>query len=344
MFRFAHPGFFLLLIPLGLAAWAVLSRRQGGAMLFAPTHRLPEFRGSLRTLALLLMPYAFLLGALLVIIALARPQTVFSRTTHRADAIAIAMVMDVSGSMEALDFSTGGRHVTRLEVSKEACAGFVDGRPNDLIALVTFGGYATTRMPLTLDHAALLNSLKGIQIPAQVLDQEGNVVNQDELLTAIGDALATACARLDKADIKSKIAILLSDGESNTGIIKPEAAIEAAKALGVKVYTIGIGSNSRAPFMVRDMFGRNVIQYAEIILDEELLGNIADVTGGRYFHVKDAKGMQRAMKDIDKLEKTRIEQDVYHRQNELFAYFMIPGCLLIMLAATVNTLVSRKII
>ncbi len=344
MFRFAHPGYFLLLIPLGLAAWAVLTRRAGGGLLFAPMHRLPEFHRSWRTLALLVMPFAFLLGALLVVAALARPQTVFSRTTHRADAIAIAVVIDVSGSMEALDFSTPGRHITRLDVAKEACASFVESRPNDLIALITFGGYATTLIPLTLDHAALLNSLKGIRIPAQILDGQGKVVNQDELLTAIGDALATACARLDNTDIKSRIVIFLSDGESNTGVIRPEVAVEAARALGAKVYTIGIGSNSRAPFMARDVFGRNVIQYAEIIMDEELLRHIADVTGGKYFHVKDAKGMERAMKDIDKLERTRIEQDIYHRHNELFLFLLIPGCLLITLAATVNTLVSRKVI
>ena len=344
MFRFAHPWLMLLLVPLGLAAWFVLARRLKQAMLFAPTHRLPHSLTTWRTVARLIMPYAFLLGSALLVIALARPQTVFSRITRRSDAIAIMMVVDVSGSMEALDFSPPGRYVTRLDVAKEECARFIEKRPGDMIGLVSFGGYAATLTPLTIDHAALLHTLKGVEVPAQSLNEQGRLANQEEFLTAIGDALATACGRLESAQLKSRIAILLSDGESNTGIIKPESAIELAKTLGVKVYTIGIGSNARAPFRARDVFGRTVIQYAQVTMDEELLKQIADSTGGRFYHITDPKGMEKALLDIDKLEKTKIEQELFERQDELFAFFLLPGSILILLAATVNTAVSRYVV
>jgi len=257
MFRFAHPYFFLLAIPLALAAWTVYGRRIRQAMIYAPTYRLPRQRPSWRMVTRIVLPFVYLAGAGLAIIALARPQTVLSSTTHKSNAIAIQMVVDVSGSMEALDFSTRDRYRSRLDVVKETFASFIKRRRDDLIGLVTFGGFATSRVPLTIDHGALLHTLKGVAIPKPRLSREGQVANNEELLTAIGDALATACARLEKSEIKSKIIVLLSDGESNTGLIKPEDAMKAAKALKIKVYTIGVGSNGLAPFMAQDMFGNH---------------------------------------------------------------------------------------
>lgn len=344
MFRFANPYYFFLLIPLGLAAWIVLAKRIKTAILFAPTHRVPHHHQSWRTIVSGAMPFLLLTGIGLTIIAIARPQTVLSKTTRKTNAIAIEMVVDASGSMKALDFSKSGKHQTRLDVVKKTFADFIKRRPDDLIGLVTFGGYATSRIPLTIDHSALLLALKGVHIPKQILDKQGKVINQEELLTAVGDALATACARLENTDIKSKIIVLLTDGESNTGIIKPEAAIKAAKALGIKVYTIGVGSNTRAPFMVRDIFGRNVIQYAQVRLDERLLRKIAGTTGGQYFNVKDPKGLARALRDIDKLEKTKIKKEVFHQYFELFPRFLWPGALLLVLAITVNVTISKRII
>ncbi|MBI2437671.1 MAG: VWA domain-containing protein [Lentisphaerae bacterium] len=344
MFRFADPYYLLLLIPLAAAAWAVLARRRSQAILFAPTHRLRTAPWSWRTAALVVAPALFLAGALLAIIALARPQTVFARTARQADAIAIQMVVDVSGSMEALDFSTRDAVRTRLDVVKETFNQFIAKRPDDLIGLVTFGGYATSRVPLTIDHSALRHVLKGVQIPKPALDANGQLANQEELLTAIGDAMATACARLEKSEIKSKIIVLLSDGESNTGIIKPDEAIKAAKALGIKVYTIGVGSNGRAPFMVRDVFGRNVIQYAEVRIDEDLLRRIASTTLAQYFNVRDPKGLARAFADIDKLEKTSIRQEIYNQYTELFSRFLLPGLLALLAATSLNMTARREII
>lgn len=344
MFRFAHPACFLLLAPLALAAFAVLARRVRSAMLFAPTHRLAGLHKTWRTVLQATLPYAFLLGAALIVAALARPRTILSRTTHTTDAIAIMMVIDVSGSMEALDFAGPGQYVTRLDVAKEICGQFIEKRPQDLIGLISFGGYAVTRVPLTTDHAALLHSLKGVRVPPLIFDERGRPVNAEERRTAIGDALAAACARLEGADVESRVVVFLSDGESNFGIIRPDAAIEAARTLGLKVHTIGIGSNARAPFMTRDRFGQSVIQYAQVTLDEDLLRRMAERTGGRYFHVNDPSGMELALRDIDRLERTEIEHDLFHHHNELFNIFLVPGALLLGIAATANVMIARRIV
>jgi Ca-activated chloride channel family protein len=345
MFSFAHPYFFLLALPLAVAAWALFGRRIRQALLFAPLARLPPARPTWRAAAALVLPFLFLAGLALLIVALARPQTVLSTTTQRANAIAIQMVVDVSGSMEALDLSPSqDRFRTRLEVVKETFAKFIERRQDDLIGLVTFGGFATSRVPLTIDHGVLLHTLKGVQIPRPTLNRNGQVDNNEEILTAIGDALATACGRLDQAELKSKIIVLLTDGESNTGLIKPEDAAKAAKALGIKVYTIGVGSNGRAPFLRRDMFGNNLIGYAEVRLDEDLLKAIASATGGQYFNVRDPKGLDRAMAEIDKLEKTKIRKEVYNQYNELFLRPLLAGLLLCTLAAGANMLVARKLL
>ena len=198
-------------------------------------------------------------------------------------------------------------------------------------------------MPLTIDHGALLHTLKGVQIPKPVMNQQGQVANNEELLTAIGDALATACARLEKAEIKSEIIVLLTDGVSNTGLIKPEEAIQAAKALGIKVYTIGVGSNGEAPFMAQDIFGRNVIQKVPVELDEDLLKKIAQTTGGHYFNVTDPKGMDQAMAEIDKLEKTKIKKDVFNQYDELFFWPLLAGLLLCVLAAGSNMMIAKQL-
>lgn len=322
----------------------MLARRRNKAILFAPTHRLGGASFTWRTAVITASPFLFLIGAGLTIIALARPQNVFSKTAHQADAIAIQMVVDVSGSMEALDFSTHDATRTRLDVVKETFAQFIEKRTDDLIGLVTFGGYAVSRVPLTIDHSALLHVLKGVQMPKPALDANGQLTNQEELMTAIGDALATACARLEKAEIKSKIIVLLSDGESNTGLIKPDEAIKAAKALGIKVYTIGVGSNGRAPFMTRDNFGREAIQYAIVRMDEDLLRRIATTTDGQYFNVKDPKGLNRALAEIDKLEKTNISKEVYNQYTELFPRCLWPGVCLLALAISLNMMVRKEII
>jgi Ca-activated chloride channel family protein len=344
MFRFADPYYFLLLLPVALAFWAVYARRVTQGTLFAPTNRLPAAQRSWRKIARFILPAVYLLGLVLIVTALARPQTVFSKTAVNAKAIAIQMVVDVSGSMQALDFSSSDKYRTRLDVVKDTFIKFIEGRSDDLIGLVTFGGYATCRVPLTIDHEVITHVLKGVETPRPLLNAEGQVANQEELLTAIGDALATACARLENIDIKSKVIVLLSDGESNTGIIKPDEAIKAAKKLGIKVYTIGVGSNTRAPFLIRDIFGQNTIQYAEVRLDEDLLRRMAESTKGQYFNVRDPKGLTKAMSEIDQLEKTAIKRERYNQYHEWYLRFLTPGLIMLSAAVLLNIMVFKEIV
>ena len=348
MFRFATPYCFFLLIPLCIAAWYVYRRSVRKGTLFSATVRIPRQGNSWRAAVALVCPALAVLGLVLVVLALARPQTVFSRIRRKTDAIAIEMVVDVSGSMEALDLSpktaTGYKFRTRLDAVKEVFAEFIAGRPDDLIGLISFGGFATTRAPLTADHNALLHVLKGVEIPKPSRDKNGRVTNMEELNTAIGDALATACARLEAAEPESRIIVLLSDGESNTGIIEPEKAIEAAEKLGLKIYSIGVGSTGRAPFKGRDMMGRETVEWVNVVLDEKLLRKVADRTGGKYFNVKDPEGLKNALEDIDSLERTEIERDIYSHYNELFPWFLVAALGLIIAGSGINMMVARRVV
>ena len=349
MFTFASPYYFLLLLPLAVASAWVYRRRIHTGIVFAKAHACREGAATWRTRMSLLLPVFTLLGLALLLVALARPRTVFSRMHRSVNAIAIEMVVDMSGSMEALDLSEveGDRLVrkrNRLDAVKETFAEFIKDRPDDLIGLVTFGGFASTRCPLTSDHDALAHILSGVEIPKPAQDASGAMTSQEELMTAVGDALATACARLRDAEPKSKIIVLLSDGESNTGIIPPDDAAKLARKMGFKIYTIGVGSNGDAPFPARDIFGREAIQWARVVLDEALLKRIADTTGGKYFNVRDPKGLERAMRDISSLETTRVEREVYQQYNELFGFALAPGLALVALGAGLNMLWARRMI
>jgi Ca-activated chloride channel family protein len=341
---FGTPIALLLFLPLAAAAWFIYRRRVQQALVFSPFHRLPANRATWRTRLRPLAPILYLLGAALAIVALARPQTIFSRTLRKSDAIAIQMVVDCSGSMQALDFSTRDKQRTRLDMVKETFAQFIQKRPGDLIGLITFGGFASSRAPLTLDHDALLHSLKGVETPREQFDKGGQLLNQEEMLTAIGDALATGCARMENAEVKSKIMVLLSDGESNTGLIKPEDAAKAAKTMGIKVYSIGIGTTGRAPFLTRDMFGRQTIGYGDVTLDETQLRSLATTTGGRYFNVTDPKGLAQTLETISKLEKTTINTELFNKYDEHFLFFLIPGLALVLLGAALNTWLGRQVL
>ena len=227
---------------------------------------------------------------------------------------------------------------------KKLFAQFVERRPDDLIGLVTFGGYAATRSPLTADHEALLKVLKGVEIPSVAFDEQGRAIAGDEAMTAVGDGLATALARLKDAKPKSKIVILLSDGVSNTGAVEPDEAAAAAAKMGVKVYAIGVGTRARrTPILVRDFFGRRTVQYADMTFDERQLRSIAAKTGGTYFAVDDRDSLEKALEEIDKLETTRIEADAYDRWNEHFAPFLLLGALLAFAAVTVSMASARRI-
>ena len=358
--NFAWPLCFLLLLPLALAAWRMLRRGRRAGIKFAPVRRLPAKTAGWRARLANFAPWIFLFGAALLIVASARPRTSLARSSRSVDAIAIAMAVDVSGSMLELDsmpeekvrrsidkLRQEGRMVvtpkmiqerpelfeTRLAVVKKKFAKFVEERPDDLIGLVTFGGYANMRVPLTADHEWLLHVLKGVMVPTPD-DEPADSVDSEEMNTAIGDGLATAIMCVKDSDLKSKIVILLSDGVSNIGAVEPDKAAAAAATFGIRVYTIGVGTNPR-----QTLFG-----HRDMSFDEKQLKDIAKKTGGRYFGVRDEGGLKAALEEIDSLEKTTIDRTVYQRWNEYFPPFLLAGALLVLLAISLQMAASRRLV
>ena len=330
---FAYPYVFLLALPLAFAAWRMLRRARGRGVRFSAVSRLNVKSSGWRVIVAAIAPYVAILGLALLVVAAARPREPFGKSGRSVESIAIAMVVDVSGSMRAPDMSSRySREVTRLDVVKKAFAEFVKRRPDDLISLVTFGTYASARTPLTSDHETLLNVLKGVEIPR----------GSDEAETAIGDGLSVALLRLKDAKMKSKIVILLSDGVSNIGSaqggVDPETAAAAAKKMGVKVYTIGVGANSRAAM---DPFGFGMMM-GGAHFDERQLKNIAATTSGMYFSVNDQSGLERAMNDIDELETTKVEVEEWTRWVEYFPTLLALGVLLTVLASLLSMLAVRR--
>jgi Ca-activated chloride channel family protein len=337
----------LFALPLCFAAWRLLRRARRSGIRYSAIARLPAKTAGWRAKVAALTPYMMIAGLALMVVAAARPRSPLAHERKSVDAIAIVMTVDVSGSMDALDLTPKGekfsRETTRLAVVKKLFAEFVDQRPDDLIGLVTFGGYAATRSPLTADHDALLNVLKGVEIPPVALDAQGRQIGEGEQMTAIGDGLATALARLKDAKPKSKIVILLSDGVSNTGAVEPDEAAKAAAGRGVKVYAIGVGTKAgRTPIFGRDFFGRQTIQYADMTFDERQLKSIADMTGGTYFSVNDRDSLEKALEEIDQLETTRLEADAYDRWAEHFTFFLLSGAFLVLLAVSLSMSAARR--
>lgn len=341
MIAFATPLALLLFIPWGFAAWRLLRRARRQASPFPGLALVPRVVTWRQRLGVL-PPYLMLAGLAALIFAAARPRTELSKSRKTTEAIAIEMTVDVSGSMLALDFSRRGappaERRTRLDVVKETFADFAKRRPDDLIGLVAFGGYATTRCPLTLDHAALLHVLSKTEVAV-------NAADQLETATAIGDGLAMACARLASAtNVQSRIVILLSDGESNAGIVTPEQATALAKQQGVKVYTIGVGSTGLAEALGRDMFGREVIGMMNVSMDEAALKRIAAATGGEYYNVRTRNALETALKTIDQLQKTEIEQSVYLRFEEHYRPFLAWGAAAVLAALLLSAKARHSLI
>lgn len=346
-FRFECPWAFLLLLPLVAVAWRLLRRaKRPAAVPFAAMRFLPMRTAGWRGLLAQAVPPVFLFGALLLVVAAARPQTFFAKERRSVDAIAIAMVVDVSGSMVALDLAKNPESrdaPTRLDVVKEEFAKFIERRPDDLLTLITFGGYATTRCPLTADHRAVLQYLKAVEIPGMEKDDEGRQISNEETLTAVGDGLTTACARLKESEVDTKIIVLLSDGVSNTGLVKPDRAAKVAEELGIKVYTIGVGSKTGyAPFRMRDVFGRSFVERGAVEFDEGELRKIAQITGGEYYGVQDRDGIERIMEKINELETTRVDRDVYNNYNERFWEVLALGAFLVSVSVAVSLVCLQR--
>jgi len=249
----------------------------------------------------------------LMIVGLARPQRGHSRTEVTANGIDIVLGLDVSGSMQALDFLIDNQRVNRIEVVKSVVGKFIDERPNDRIGLIAFAGSPYLVSPITLDHDWLQQNLERVTI--------GGVDDG----TAIGSAIAAAVNRLRATPAKSKVVILLTDGMNNTGKISPLAAAEAARALGVKVYTIGVGVRGKAPVPVRDEAGNMRLVMAQVDVDEKTLQTVADQTGGRFYRATDTDSLKKIYEQINRLETSAQTVQKFENYDELYPWALIPA-------------------
>ncbi len=261
----------------------------------------------------------------LLIVALARPQSFSSGQNMTTEGIDIVLALDISGSMTSEDFKPN-----RIEAAKSVADKFIDGRPNDRIGLVIFARQAFTQCPLTIDHTVLKNLLKKVE-PGMVPDG-----------TAIGNGLADAVGRLKNGEAKSKAVILMTDGVNNSGEIDPLTAAEIAKTYGVRVYTIGIGTNGEAPYPVQTPFGVRY-QMVPVQIDEGLLKQIAGITGGEYFRATDNRTLNQIYEKIDKLEKSKINVTSYRNAAELFPGWLDAGLILLLLELGLSRVVLRRV-
>ena len=311
--EFEHPWFFLLfgIIPL-LMLWKYF--RAGSFEYHFP---LPSLRGiikqrSLRILLYKLLPVLRMLALSLFIIAMAKPRLALKEEVIKAEGIDIMLIMDVSGSMLAQDFQPD-----RLEASKEMAKEFVSNREHDRIGLTVFAGEAFTMSPLTNDHKVVINLID---------EMKSGLLTQG---TAIGNAVAAAVNRLKESEAESKVAIFLTDGVNEGGYIEPELAMQMAAELGVKIYTIGVGSRgfAKVPAYINRSTGQVFYENRRVTIDENLLRKIAETTGGKYYRAINESELATIYEEIDQLEKTEIETQVFKRYSDEFLFFVIAGIL-----------------
>lgn len=324
----------LLAIPVYL--W---SRADGGRVLFSSLRLLPAGKKTWRIRLSVVPPIFLALAAVALAVALAGPRAADRQTRVKKQGIALMMVIDVSGSMQALDLSDKDHDRTRLDAVKEVLADFVrggrglPGRPDDLIGIVSFAGYADTRCPLTLDHENLLVAASQLQLATRP-EEDG---------TAIGDGLGLALERLRESPAKSKVAILLTDGVNNRGETSPQQAAELAATIGAKVFTVGAGTNGMAPVRVTDPFGRTFLQRMPVEIDEKMLKSIADRTGGRYYRVTDAEALSRVYREIDALSRSEFVEQRYRQYHEYYPYALGLGLGLVALSFLLSGTLLRRL-
>lgn len=330
---FAHPYLLLLLLLLPLAAWLKGRRGKPAAFVYSSTQLLRGVQDITKSNAGALLLALRWLALALFIIALAQPRlTKFETTKATASGVDIVVAFDLSGSMAAEDFEIRGQRVNRVQMAKNVLEKFIAKRPNDRIGLVAFGTEAYIASPITLDHDFLLKNLERLEL---------NTINGNQ--TAIGSALSTAINRLRELKSKSKIVILMTDGQSNAGKITPLTAAEAAQALGIKVYTIGVGTQGQAPMPATDFFGRRVYQMVPVDIDEDTLQKISEMTGGKYYRADNAEKFEAIYAEIDSLEKTDAEVTKFAQHTELFAWLIAIGMVLLTAEIAMGQTVLRRL-
>jgi len=331
MFIFKDPGILLFLLMLPLAVLLASMGKKESAFIFSSDDLLkdirPTFRQRLKRLPLLLRTVA--LG--LAIIALARPQSMLEGTKTTSEGVDIVLALDTSTSMLAEDFRMSGHRVNRFDIVRQVVKEFIQKRKDDRIGMVAFAARAYTVCPLATDYAWVNENLDRVS------------VGMMEDATAIGSAIASSSNRLRTSKTKSKVIILLTDGVNNAGTISPLVAAEAARALGIKIYAIGIGSKGLVPYPFKDAYGRTVYQNIPIDMDEDILKKISTLTGGKYYHATDTETLRKIYDDINRLEKSAIEHLGYREYSELFFYFLIPAMIILLLEILLSNTVLMKV-
>ncbi|MEO8269903.1 MAG: VWA domain-containing protein [Aureliella sp.] len=337
-----------MLLP--LIAWLLFAPRRRSAIRFSSLKLAQQLRPTLRQRMAWLPAVLTLAAIVFLVLGIARPREGREQTIAESQGIAIEMVVDRSGSMRAMDFQIDGEHVDRLTAIKKVAGDFVtgdkdlDGRFSDLVGLITFAGYADGETPPTLDHAFLVAQLNSARI----------VSNRSEDGTAIGDAISLSVEKLNALDarqkekVKSKVIILLTDGENNAGELEPIQAAELAQTMGIKIYTIGVGTKGEAPVPVTDVFGRSTVQMMPVNIDEATLEKVASITGGKYFRATDTDSLKAIYGEIDKLEKTNVESQHFVDYRELAVqsysagWYSLPPLLLIAFGLLAARLVLQQ--
>ncbi|MCU0332005.1 MAG: VWA domain-containing protein [Ignavibacteriaceae bacterium] len=324
---FAYPWilYFLLIIPLMIAWYIFRGMKVQSSVTYSSINIFKDVPATFRE-RLRHIPFAVRLIAIaLLIIALARPQSFTSGENVTTEGIDIAMVLDISGSMLAEDFKPN-----RLEAAKNVIDNFVEGRTSDRIGLVIFSREAFTQCPLTIDYNVLRNLL---------LDIRSGIIQDG---TAIGNAIANGVNRLKESDAKSRIIILLTDGVNNAGEVDPRSAADIAKAFGIRIYTIGVGTRGEAPYPVQTPFGTRY-QMVPVEIDEALLSEIAEITGGQYFRATNNRALAEIYEKIDKLEKTKIEITSYKNASEKYLSWLWGGLILLLVELGLSRTILRKL-
>lgn len=325
--RYENPKvLWLLLILIPMIAYYIFRTRQGRAAV-----QISSIEGvkAVHTLFYWLrhIPFLLRMGVVaLIVVVLARPQSTEHLSSSQSEGIDIVVALDISGSMLARDFQPD-----RMGAAKEITAQFIVDRPTDRIGLVVFAGEAFTQCPVTSDHVSLINLLQEVKI---------GMINDG---TAIGSGLATAVNRLKDSDMPSKVIILLTDGINNSGEIDPFMAAEIAAEYNIRVYTIGVGTIGRAPYPAYDYFGNIVLQMANVEIDEALLKNISDETGGRYFRATDNTKLAEIYSEINQLEKAKVEVENFTKYTEVYHPFLLLAILLLLIEIFFRYLVLKQI-
>ncbi|MGB3082154.1 MAG: VWA domain-containing protein [Candidatus Omnitrophota bacterium] len=331
--RFANPWVLILLVLVPLAVYLAKKFEFASQSSFRFSNRdlVRQLKPSLRAVLSRNLMYMRAACLALLILAAARPQSFVEETKIYVEGIDIVLAIDTSTSMRAMDFEIGGKRVDRLYVVKRAVEDFIRKRINDRIGMVAFAALPYTVCPLTLDHDWLEKNLERVKIG---MIEDG---------TAIGSAISSSLNRLKDTDAGGKIIILLTDGINNAGKISPVVAAEAAKTLGVRIYTIGAGKRGLAPYPVQDMFGNEILRPVSVEIDEELLRKIADTTGGMYYRAIDTGSLKDIYREIDELEKVPIEEVGFSSFNELFAVFLIPALILLISEIVLSNTFLRRL-